>query len=148
MRHAIHVMSVCLQEVMNSALSSHTESIPKFIHSPSSGRPYVHQPLSRNPRHTPLLLRFLRRRLCFFVPHIFGEELYELDHHRVITLKDFFHKGVIVQVLTAITIAQRKNRPACILERSSTASFQKHHITPGFGRKKYGGINSIERLSK
>src|SRR6476661_4982891 len=43
--------SAALQEVMNSALSPHSESIPKFIHNASKATTLLHQPLTHNPHH-------------------------------------------------------------------------------------------------
>lgn len=64
---------------MNSALSSHSESIPNFIHNTWNATPLTNQLLIDYPRHSPFLLRFLRRRLFLSTPHFFGEEMQMLN---------------------------------------------------------------------
>jgi hypothetical protein len=59
---------------MHSALSSHSESIPKFVHSTLKTTNLSHQTLTLNPHHPLHLLLILLRRLFSSMAHIFGEE--------------------------------------------------------------------------
>ena len=140
--------SAVLQEVMNSALSSHSESIPKFIHNASKTTTLLHQPLTHNPHHPPLLLRFLLRLLFFSMPHIFGEEPDRLDHHRVITFENLFYKAVICEAILNFAICEREDRSSLIRKHSTTAFFQQDDISLRVRWKKQRGIDLIDRLSE
>lgn len=58
---------------MNSALSSHSESIPNLIHRPKVSSLLSDQPLRRNPRHPPSYSESYDGD-CFFLCHTNSEK--------------------------------------------------------------------------
>jgi len=91
---------------MNSALSPHSESIPKFIHNASKTTTLSDHPLTDNPHHSPLLLRFLRRLLFFLYATRLRRRADRLDHHRVIIFENLFHKVIIREAIIDFVIPE------------------------------------------
>ena len=133
---------------MNSALSSHSESIPKFIHNASLRTSVVAAVVTRNPHYSHVLLRFLRRRLFLSLTHIFGEERELLDDHRLIARKNLFHKLVISETMIARVIGHRENLSTRIRKPPTAASFHEHDVTLRLCWKKQSGIDLLNRLSE
>ena len=91
-------------EVVNSALSRNTESIPKFIHRERSRRAFISSityqisPPSTPPTPTPSTTA-----ICFFTRHP-RRRVWISDYNRMIALKNLFDQVVIRETLLTFVV--------------------------------------------